>query len=395
MSHPYHISRSDEGQEFITVFVAGVPLVADDTHPQFDRIEAIVRDGDATDEEVHAAFDLGEAISQGFKRLSERVTVANGNVYLDGDVMDNALTNLILRSLESTDPEADFRAFVAFLERVETNPSEHSREQLFAWLNARDFTITHEGYVVAYKGVQDRESTLDSPYRYESVTSGTTQVTVDDQTVTGRVPQDIGSVVEVPRSEVHEDPAVGCSYGLHVGTHEYATGWARGALLKVLVDPRDVVSVPTDCGAQKVRTCRYKVLDVIEAPETLPVVFDSWDDEDPDECCDPVCEVCVADSLVDAIDRASITAEDLRVLEDAIDGELPIDFYYTKVDDAYGDYTIREASPYGIEVRDNGNAYLMARDHGDDQLKQFALDGIEHVDAYRVDEVGEFRPATS
>jgi hypothetical protein len=34
----------------------------------------------------------------------------------------------------------------------------------------------------------------------------------------------------------------------------------------VSVNPRDVVSVPKDCGYQKLRTCRYTVLDAVRNP---------------------------------------------------------------------------------------------------------------------------------
>ena len=65
----------------------------------------------------------------------------------------------------------------------------------------------------------------------------------------------------MPRGEVQHDPESGCSTGLHVGTYAYAQGYARAALLTVHVNPRDVVSVPTDCDAEKMRVCRYVVSD--------------------------------------------------------------------------------------------------------------------------------------
>jgi hypothetical protein len=65
----------------------------------------------------------------------------------------------------------------------------------------------------------------------------------------------------MPRSDVQHDPARSCHTGLHVGTYEYAHSYADAALLTVLVNPRDVVSVPTACGATKMRVCRYVVSD--------------------------------------------------------------------------------------------------------------------------------------
>jgi hypothetical protein len=85
----------------------------------------------------------------------------------------------------------------------------------------------------------------------------------------------------MPRDQVQFDPGVGCHTGLHVGTFEYAAGFAQGALLEVVVNPRDVVSVPTDCGAQKMRTCRYTVVGLLEQRLDSPLrVYDQAADED-------------------------------------------------------------------------------------------------------------------
>jgi mRNA-degrading endonuclease RelE of RelBE toxin-antitoxin system len=80
------------------------------------------------------------------------------------------------------------------------------------------------------------------------------------------------------------DPSTGCASGLHAGTYEYAKMYASGALLKVVINPRDVVSVPTDSDAQKLRVSRYRVVETIDAPETLPVVggYDYEDEYDYD-----------------------------------------------------------------------------------------------------------------
>jgi hypothetical protein len=53
-------------------------------------------------------------------------------------------------------------------------------------------------------------------------------------------------------------------------------------MLEVHVNPRDVVSVPTDSNWQKVRCCRYKVVDVIDQPYSTAVldVDGSRDDDE-------------------------------------------------------------------------------------------------------------------
>jgi hypothetical protein len=77
------------------------------------------------------------------------------------------------------------------------------------------------------------------------------------------IPNNIGSIVEMPRSEVRDDPHQDCSVGLHVATLNFAKGYMGGGkLLKLVVNPRDVVSVPHR-DAAKVRVCRYRVLEEV------------------------------------------------------------------------------------------------------------------------------------
>jgi hypothetical protein len=81
----------------------------------------------------------------------------------------------------------------------------------------------------------------------------------------GHIPNQPGSVISISRSYVQHDPEQGCSTGLHVGTWGYASSFGD-VTLKVEINPRDIVSVPTDCGAAKMRVSRYKVIKIIDNP---------------------------------------------------------------------------------------------------------------------------------
>lgn len=256
----YSIVKTD-GDSFVTVFVPGHdPLPASADHPNFD---AIVQGALNDDPAVIELFDIASTVATRFDALSERVTVAHGRVYFDGDEVNSALTKQIVRFLdEGVD---DWVPLVRFFEKVQANPNEHSREQLYEWLDRHEFTLTPSGDFVGYKGVQS-----DGKGGYQSISSG--PATVDGVSVNGNVPNNIGSVVEMPRGLVAHDPSQGCRSGLHVGTWDYASGFSRGAVLEVHVNPRDVVSVPTDCGWAKVRTCRYTVVGVTEVAYSAAVL---------------------------------------------------------------------------------------------------------------------------
>jgi hypothetical protein len=249
--------------EVITVMIPGDPKVADSTHPNFAKIKDVCLasmrgEPSMTTDELVELFDVSVAVKRGFSRLSERVTVENGEVCLDGDPVESGLTKQIVRFLDEGE---SFEPLVNFMEKIAGNPNDHSRDQAWDWLNNHDFTITDDGDVVAYKGV-----TSDGKGGYRSGYSG--HAFVDDEEVHGHVPNYVGAVVTMPRSEVAHDPSTACHSGLHVGTFRYAKSYAQGAMLRVLVNPRDIVSVPTDARGEKIRVCRYVVDSIIDAPDT-------------------------------------------------------------------------------------------------------------------------------
>lgn len=279
---------TQNGESVITAIIPGdpnSPYLAASDHPNYDAIVAGVidiyeleQDGDEPTsdeiEEVTDLFDVTTTVAKRFEKLTERVTVAHGRIFFDGDPVENALTRQLLRVLEEEDEDESWLALANFFEKVSANPNEHSKEQLFEWLNRHDCTINADGDIVFYKGVQKNEDGS-----LVSVASG--PAIVDGEEVSGQVPNEVGSVIEMPRGNVHHDPAQGCSVGLHVANWRYAHSWARGAVLEVHVNPRDVVSVPTDSNFEKVRCCRYRIVKVLDAPYTEAVLpVDGSRDED-------------------------------------------------------------------------------------------------------------------
>lgn len=277
--HPYHHVKTEDGRESLTVFTpSGAPIVATGDHPQFAELLSGAQSGAPIDD-LRNLSDLSTAVAEHFDTLSERVSVAHGRVFFDGDEVDSTITQQIVRCLD--DPNVgDWKPLVLFMENVAANPNAHSREQLFDWLRDRDFTITSNGCFIAYKGVYERDG--EDSYPYQSCSSGT--AIVNGERFTGNIPNGVGVTVEMPRSDVNHDPGHGCSTGLHVGTYEYAQGYARAALLTVMVNPRDVVSVPTDCSAAKMRVCRYVVSDDEPTPpsESAAIAYDEEVDEAPE-----------------------------------------------------------------------------------------------------------------
>lgn len=273
--HTYTLFSTGEGEN-ISILIPGRSelLGADSTHPNFEAIREAAVNGDDVDFE--ALFDVGVAIAKRFEPLTTRIALGNGVITLDGDPVHNALTQAILRFM---DEGADFGPLVRFMDKVVNNPCEHSREQLYSWLENREgITISPIGNVVGYKGVRKQaDGSMVSKFSGRAI--------VDGEVVEGHIPNRVGSTIEMPRSEVAHDPSSACSTGLHVGTWSYASQYAVGAMLECHVDPRDVVSVPTDAAGEKVRVCRYIIAGTIDQPYStaLKVEVDgieAVDDED-------------------------------------------------------------------------------------------------------------------
>lgn len=257
--------NSDGSQSNLTAFINGEVYACDSSNPYWSEIMDAVRANDGA--LIPFFIDLAERAAQQFRKVTDRVAVNFGTVTFDGDVVDNSLTHAILRAMNSGD---DFTPLVNFMEKVYQNPNKHSRESLYTWLSDRDFTITTDGDLVCYKGIStDGLSTHSGP----GIVNGVHQ--------NGRLDNSVGNVVEMKRSQVTHDPATLCSAGLHVATFDYANSW-DSRTVKVIVNPRDVVSVPTDGAGDKMRVCRYRVAEEISAPVNSFIdtaTFDEWDDE--------------------------------------------------------------------------------------------------------------------
>jgi hypothetical protein len=161
------------------------------------------------------------------------------------------------------DAGAPATTLIKFLNRLYANPSRSSRERLYEWLKHRNLPITSEGKILCYKSVGAD---------FYSIHAGKEVPLVGTVRSDGRIYNGVGETITIARRAVDDNPNNTCSYGLHVGSWDYVSdfGGAGSVRLLVEVDPADIVSVPTDCNAQKVRCCSYKVLEVIDGVNIQP-----------------------------------------------------------------------------------------------------------------------------
>jgi hypothetical protein len=215
----------------------------------------------------------------------EQIEVKDGSVFVDGETISSVVADRIINFLADG---IDCLPIFKFITRLQLNPSKRAVDELYTFLEHKNLPYTESGTFLAYKAV--RHDFTDKH--------------------TGKFFNGVGEVLSMPRNKVDDDKNVGCSYGFHAGTLKYASEFACGSDKMVLVeiDPADVVSIPTDCEFQKLRTCRYKVVAEYERPldehvyesrfstENDDDVDEEWDDDELScsecDCCSIDCDYC-------------------------------------------------------------------------------------------------------
>lgn len=234
------------------------PIVsANSFHPNFEGIVEGLRNGDP---HVWSLFSVQDGIMSRFHQISDRYAWNGESILFDGDPVHNSFTELLTRALEAGDTKA-YTAIAKFGDKLASNPDAHSREQAYDWLSCHKFQITDDGDVVGYKGVQYDGDGFKSGRKSEVPGKPSAFVNGLPVPPLSYVPQKLGDVVSMPRSEVSNDPNQTCSRGLHISTRSYAESWGgpNGTVVTVFVNPAHIVSVPNHAGAEKVRVHRYKV----------------------------------------------------------------------------------------------------------------------------------------
>jgi len=175
----------------------------------------------------------------GFKVNDGIVSILRSGHEDSWDQLPEALNETIIKFAKN---KLTVQPLVNFASKLSDNPSEKSKEQLYAFLIHNDFTITSNGDFVAYKKIGSDWKDLHSK-------------TIDN------IP---GCEPFMPRDQVDDDPKRHCSRGLHVANWDYAKNkYGSGSdnkMVMVTVNPMDVVSVPDDYNFSKIRVSKYRVL---------------------------------------------------------------------------------------------------------------------------------------
>tara|TARA_B100000131_G_scaffold108996_1_gene105897 strand:- start:5480 stop:6319 length:840 start_codon:yes stop_codon:yes gene_type:complete len=246
-------------EQSLTVVVEGKAHTMQSNHPSFERAKEALKNEEW--DRLANLFDVSKAVEDYLDQDAE-IEVKDGAVYFQGEVVHGMVVDKILDFMRKNLP---YQPLVKFLGKLMDNPSSRAVDELYTFLEHKNMPITPQGNFLAYKGVTDDFKDFHT------------------RSFSNRV----GDVLEMRRNGVCDDANIGCSSGFHAGSYDYAKGYANsgGNLMVVEIDPADVVSVPTDCSCQKLRTSKYKVVghyETIDAPPLDEGLNDDFYDYDED-----------------------------------------------------------------------------------------------------------------
>lgn len=238
MSIAYVIGQN----ETINLFLNGKTFVVGRDHMNYGAIVDALNELEGADLEceIEALLNIAQSVEN---YTDGRITIKDNVIFFNGKELHNTMATRLQAILSKGLP---WKNMVKFLDNLMDNPSARAVNELYDFLSNKGLPITEDGCFLAYKAV---DKDFFDKYSH----------TIENK---------VGTVVNITRNEVDDNRDHECSYGLHVGALDYVRSYglkcAGDNFIIVKVNPRDVVSVPRDCNAQKCRVCEYRIIDTFD-----------------------------------------------------------------------------------------------------------------------------------
>jgi hypothetical protein len=242
MSYPFLIQGNN-----VVVVIGNKSHTISKTHVTYQKVLDAIKSGD-----WDAVKDTIEPKKVVLNYGKGNVSVQGETLFWRGVELHNFMSVRMIQMLQEGFP---VEPMINFMENLYDNPSKRAVTELYGFLEKNQLPITPDGHFLAYKKVRAD---------YKDCHSGT-------------MDNSVGKVVEMVRNEVDDDKDRTCSTGLHFCGLSYLNHFGGDRIMIVKINPRDVVSIPSDYNEAKGRACRYEVigeLNAEEAPEdafTAPV----------------------------------------------------------------------------------------------------------------------------
>lgn len=230
MSYPYLIQGDN-----VVVVIDNKPHTINKTHITYSKVVDAIKASD------------WDAVKDAIEPKKIVLNYGRGNVSIQGETLfwkgKELHTSLAVKMIDMLREGFPIEPMVHFMENLYSNPSHRAVTELYNFLEKGKLPITPDGHFLAYKRVRAD---------YLDVHSGTMN-------------NSIGQTVEMDRHEVDDNKDRTCSSGLHFCSRDYLNNFSGERVVIVKINPRDVVSIPSDYNDTKGRACRYEVVGEIDA----------------------------------------------------------------------------------------------------------------------------------
>lgn len=283
----------------ITVMYDGKTKVVNLTHANYMAVKESLMSGHHDD--VPDLIDIVESIK----------SYTDGDICIDGGVLRYKGTiiqnSFATRIVDMKAKGYDVSSLIKFLDNLMENPSMQSVDELYEFLECSALPITDDGHFLAYKAVKNNGKGKFVDFHTKSIDNS------------------VGAVCEMPRNQVDDRRDNTCSRGLHFCSLSYLSVFGTSdtsITVIVKINPRDVVSIPSDYNNAKGRACRYEVVD-IHKEDNVTEAFD-----------EPVVSEYSGDGTSETFDRHVIDEEYLaHIYFDDDDGTICMEDVLSKPSD--------------------------------------------------------------
>ena len=248
-----------DNKQLTVYFADGNSAVWQADNPQFDRVLELCKSNDWI--QIEMLHNQAKVL------LNNKVSIQGDKLTIETDEnaeslsLDKGQGNKLTVDLGTADESDPIIAFIKllkdkgtvdteierikpFLQNVFENPFIDAVQEIYEYCKAMDFEITEDGCFLAYK------------YVNEDLTS------CHD----GKTKHAIGEYTEVEKFDTNRHNH--CSQGLHFCSKSYLSSGDR-TIIVVKINPKDVISIPTDYNFAKGRCRRYMMVGFIAPDGTL------------------------------------------------------------------------------------------------------------------------------
>ena len=229
MSYPFIIQGSN-----IVIVMDNKTHTVSKTHITYQKVLDAIKAGD---------WKLVKEVIEPKKVILQygrgNVDIRDGVLLWKDEPMHGYLATKIIDMLQQGLP---IDPLVNFMHNLMINPSSRAVNELYGFLEKGGMPITPDGHFLAYKKVRANYMDCHS----------------------GKMDNSVGKIVEMERNAVDDDKDRTCSAGLHFCSRSYLDHFGGDRIVIVKINPRDVVSIPSDYNDAKGRACRYEVIGELE-----------------------------------------------------------------------------------------------------------------------------------